>query len=183
MILIFTFAASGIALAVLAQIQAYHRDQIYLATESSLPIHREKGVKGIDGGNGAEDIGNWKIYKNQEYGFEILFTIEPSHKVNGWTAYDYKKGAVAKIFGKNLKSVEVYQFPTGTGIGEEHPGGILVGKAISLSSQKDAWALQMPEGLGTTNFWIKIELQDGKKIDGLYEEGLDLGNVYDESYG
>ena len=179
LILIFTFAASGIALAVLAQIQAYHRDQIYLATESALPVHKVSANQ-IDQKIGREI---WKTYRNEQYGVEILFTIEPSHKVNGWTAYDYKKGAVAKIVGKNLKSVEIYQFPTGTGIGEEHPGGILVGKAISLSSQKDAWALQMPEGLGTTNFWIKIELQDGKKIDGLYEEGLDLGNVYDESYG
>lgn len=37
LILIFTFAASGIALAVLAQIQVFHREQIYLATESALP--------------------------------------------------------------------------------------------------------------------------------------------------
>lgn len=179
--MIFTFAGCGIALAVLAQIQAYHREQIYLATESALPVHRASQSANQPVSESA--LEGWKTYRNEKYGVEIFFTIEPSHKVNGWTAYNYKKGAVAKIFGENLKSVEIYQFPTGTGIGEEYPGGILVGKAISLSSQKDTWALQMPEGLRTTSFWIKIELLDGRKIDGLYEEGLDLGNVYDESYG
>src|SRR3989344_3151964 len=68
LILIFTFAASGIALAVLAQIQAYHRDQIYLATESSLPVHRSNQ---IDQKIGTE---TWKTYRNEEYGFEMVFT-------------------------------------------------------------------------------------------------------------
>ena len=71
LILIFTFAASGIALAVLSQIQAYHREQIYLATEAGLPRHRGNITPAPDKSGAAppilggdEDIANWKTYRN-----------------------------------------------------------------------------------------------------------------------
>ncbi len=42
LILIFTFLASGGALLVLKQIDTYHRQQIYLATQATLPEHKTK---------------------------------------------------------------------------------------------------------------------------------------------
>lgn len=42
LILIFVFLVSGLALAVLSQIQAYYGQQVYLATQSALPIHKDK---------------------------------------------------------------------------------------------------------------------------------------------
>jgi hypothetical protein len=71
LILIFTFALSGITLAVLAQIHAYGREQLYLATESALPVHREKGVNRANGTQG--EVEGWKTYQNEEYGFEIRY--------------------------------------------------------------------------------------------------------------
>ncbi|MBI3231820.1 MAG: hypothetical protein HYZ51_01930 [Candidatus Doudnabacteria bacterium] len=76
MVSMFTFAAGGIVLAVLAQIQAYNREQIYLAIEAALPRHREASkvenspstTLGTVG-----DIANWKTYRNEEYGFEFRY--------------------------------------------------------------------------------------------------------------
>ncbi|MCL5009001.1 MAG: hypothetical protein M1400_01515 [Patescibacteria group bacterium] len=40
MILIFVFLAGGLTLTVLSQIQAYRDQQVYLATQATLPVHR-----------------------------------------------------------------------------------------------------------------------------------------------
>ena len=40
LLLIFVFLASGLTLAVLSQIQAYRDQQVYLATQATLPVHR-----------------------------------------------------------------------------------------------------------------------------------------------
>ncbi len=76
LILIFTFAVSGITLAVLAQIQAYGREQVYLATEAALPVHRvSTSVPSPSNGEGLGevDIKGWKTYTNSEYGFEFKY--------------------------------------------------------------------------------------------------------------
>lgn len=64
LILIFTFIASGIALVLLQQIQVYNRQQIYLATEAALPVHRAPKLGGNDGG-----VGALKTYQDPYGGF------------------------------------------------------------------------------------------------------------------
>ena len=44
LILIFVFLVSGMTLAILSQIQAYHDQQVYLATQVTFPIHKPKTV-------------------------------------------------------------------------------------------------------------------------------------------
>ena len=92
LILIFTFAASGIALAVLAQIGSYHSKQIYLATEAALP--RPRHIEASLFGNipsttlgTVGDIANWKTYRNEEYGFEFRYP-------QNWVLKDFIKNQV-----------------------------------------------------------------------------------------
>lgn len=56
MILIFTLIASGMTLAVIAQIQSYHRQQIYIATEASLPRHNPEPIF-------RQALGIWSDYR------------------------------------------------------------------------------------------------------------------------
>lgn len=68
LILIFTLFGSGATLIILKQIDTYHRDQIYLATQAALPEHKisAAGVK-------KNDTSDWKTYRNEEYGFEFKY--------------------------------------------------------------------------------------------------------------
>ena len=79
LILIFTFALSGIALAVLAQIQTYNREQLYIATEAALPRHQSNDTQLGEVTQSA--TADWQTYKNAEYGFE--FKYPPGAAVGG----------------------------------------------------------------------------------------------------
>lgn len=96
LILIFTLFGSGAALIVLKQIDTYHRDQIYLATQAALPEHKISAA-GVTKKNETSD---WKTYRNEEYGFEFEFDsskwvteiIEHSTEDLGLVVIDKKYG-------------------------------------------------------------------------------------------
>ncbi len=108
LILIFTFAVSGVTLAVLAQIQAYGREQLYLATESALPIHREKGINGVNGANGPQgEVEGWQTYRNEEYGFEIQY---PAGAVVGGKKESLNLGtAQAPVYGVEIMGASLVE--------------------------------------------------------------------------
>lgn len=78
LILIFTFIASGGVLIVLYVTQNYYRNQLYLETEGSLPVHRVKPKSDSPSTplGTVDDIANWKTYRNEEYGFEFKYPAD-----------------------------------------------------------------------------------------------------------
>lgn len=102
-------------------------------------------------------------------GGQILsFEIDPSIKAQGWIMY--RDGAKVILKGKNLKSVEVKYFSTGT----DMPDSFLAGRMdkTSESLQGDTWELKLPIDILATSFWAEAEDSAGKKI-----KSSDLGNV------
>lgn len=101
---------------------------------------------------------------------EILsFQIVPSTFRAGWTTCGREAKAILK--GRKLKSVDIFLYPTGTGLGENGP--YLVGHMIRVqsSAQGDTWELPIGN-LMTTNFWAQAIDENGKTI-----KSIDLGNV------
>lgn len=56
---------------ILVRIDQWQRDSLYIATEAALPDHEvnEKSEEQFSG----NDIANWKVYKNQEFGFQFKY--------------------------------------------------------------------------------------------------------------
>jgi hypothetical protein len=103
------------------------------------------------------------------YAGEIVsFEIEPSI-YNGWTLGE--RGAKVILKGRNLRSVEVFFYSTGTGIGEMGPGSAGQMNKVRTSQQEDTWELPLPDVM-TTNFWAQAIDANGKTI-----KSMDLGNV------
>jgi hypothetical protein len=101
-------------------------------------------------------------------------SITPVTESSGWLMYD--EGAVVKVVGSNLTSVEILYWSSSVGMDDEkYPDGQSLGQAISLSSQPNTWALALPKGLMGTNLWAVAVDSSGKKIESQY-----LGNfAYD----
>lgn len=78
-ILIITFLASGLTLIVLRQISQYDGDQVYIATQAALPSHKpvkEQAPiiqKSETASSTIDSMDGWKLYKNEEYGFEFKY--------------------------------------------------------------------------------------------------------------
>jgi hypothetical protein len=104
------------------------------------------------------------------YAGEIVsFAIEPSTYDGGSTHCE--RGAKAILKGRNLKSVEIFFYSTGTGVGEMGPGSAGQMKKVRTSPQEDTWELPVPDVM-TTNFWAQAIGANGKTI-----KSMDLGNV------
>ena len=91
------------------------------------------------------------------------FRIEPSRRDGGWIIY--RKGAIAKVTGRNLRNVEIMIVLTGT----EMAGGAL-GTAKQVS--RNTWVFPMPSDLSAVNVWVEAKDAKGRKI-----KGPELGNV------
>ncbi len=71
LVLIFVFLGSGIGLVVFAQWQNQYRQQVYNDTQAGLPKHQSTSPSTSLGTTA--DIGSWKTYRNERYGFEFQY--------------------------------------------------------------------------------------------------------------
>jgi hypothetical protein len=130
-------------------------------------VHRNLSIS-----NGENQVFSFKgAAREVPEGFvgEILsFQIVPS-TFNGWTICGANAKAILK--GRKLKSVDIFLYPTGTGLGENGP--YLVGHMTKVQSspQEDTWELPIGN-LMTTSFWAQAIDENGKTI-----KSIDLGNV------
>ena len=107
---------------------------------------------------------------NGDGGEIISLDIEPAVYEGGW--FVCESGAKAVVRGRNLKSVEIMWYSTGTGIGFMPPGRAGPMKKVRTSLHEDTWELQLPD-LGTTDFWAQAIDAKGKTV-----RSINLGNVY-----
>lgn len=96
--------------------------------------------------------------------------IAPSVVEGGWIMCT-QSGAKAVVKGRNLKSVSIYWYSTGTGIGEMPPAHLGPMKKVSTSPQGDTWEIELPD-LMTTDFWA-----EGTDVNGNTVKSMNLGNV------
>ncbi|MBZ5613992.1 MAG: carboxypeptidase-like regulatory domain-containing protein [Acidobacteriia bacterium] len=96
--------------------------------------------------------------------------IEPAVYEGGWIMCK-ERGAKAIVKARNLKSVDIFWYSTGTGIGEMPPAKAGPMKKVSTSADGDTWEIEVPD-LMATNFWAQ-----GIDLSGKVIKSMDLGNV------
>ena len=100
----------------------------------------------------------------------ISLNIEPATFEGGWIVCT-ERGAKAIVKARNLKSVDIFWYSTGTGIGEMPPAKAGPMKKVGSSADGDIWEIEMPD-LMATNFWAQ-----GTDLSGNVIRSMDLGNV------
>jgi hypothetical protein len=155
-----------------------YRDLVLNPDVNQLSIRLEKGSGTLVRRNRSLSNGEYDSFtfggKARElpdgYAGEIVsFEIEPSIYGGGWTLA--QRGAKVILKGRNLRSVEVFLYSTGTGIGEMGPRSAGQMRKVRSSLQEDTWVLPLPDVM-TTNFWAEAIDANGKTV-----KSMDLGNV------
>lgn len=100
----------------------------------------------------------------------LSLTIEPATYEGGWIVCTAER-AKAIVKTRNLKSVDIFWYSTGTGIGLMPPAKAGPMEKVSTSAEADTWEIEMPD-LMATNFWAQGTDATGKVV-----KSMDLGNV------
>ena len=88
----------------------------------------------------------------------------------GWIVCK-QAGAKAVVKGRNLKSVEIFWYSTGTGIGLMPPAKAGPLRKVSASPDGDTWEIELPD-LMATDFWAQAIDAHGNVV-----KSMNLGNV------
>ena len=107
---------------------------------------------------------------NKNEGEIISLNIEPAHYEDGWIVCGYDAKTIVKA--RNLKSVDIFFYSTGTGVGEMPPGKLGPLQKVSASDGVDTWEIDLPSELMVTDFWAQGIDKHGKPAG-----SIDLGNV------
>ena len=154
------------------------RDVILHPGVAWLDIYLEKGsgkvVRKNNGRNGMAEFFELKPGEREKTDprkAEILsLNIEPATYEGGWIMCT-DEGTKAVLKARNLKSVDIFWYSTGTGIGEMPPAKAGPMRKVKSSADGDTWEIEMPD-LMATDFWA-----EGKDREGNVIKSMDLGNV------
>jgi len=147
-----------------------------------LVIYLEKGAgtvvhKNLSRSNGATPNDEFLTFQGSSQeaqgrnrGEIISLYIEPSVVEGGWIVCK-QAGAKAVVKGRNLKSVEIFWYSTGTGIGLMPPAKAGPLRKVSASPDGDTWEIELPD-LMATDFWAQ-----GIDAHGNVVKSMNLGNV------
>jgi hypothetical protein len=108
--------------------------------------------------------------QNDKRGEIVSLHIEPSVYEGGWILCR-RAGTKAVVKGRNLKSVAILWYSTGTEIGRMPPAKAGPMKKVNTSRTGDMWEIELPN-LMTTDFWAQ-----GIDAHGNVVKSMDLGNV------
>ncbi len=145
---------------------------IFLEKGSGMVIHKNSTAH--DSGDMKDTFFELKkeqkepINKNQ--GEIISLNIEPAHYEDGWIVCGYDAKTIVKAH--NLKSVDIFFYSTGTGVGEMPPGKLGPLQKVGASDGVDTWEIDLPSELMVTDFWAQGIDKHGKPAG-----SIDLGNV------
>jgi len=157
-----------------------YRNLILAPGVNWLTVNLEKGVGTVvhkNGGRGGMTTDEFFELKPGEHekinprkGQVLSLNIEPATYEGGWIVCT-ERGAKAVVKARNLKSVNIFWYSTGTGIGLMPPAKAGPMTKVSSSGGADTWEIDMPD-LMATNFWAQ-----GIDLDGSMVKSIDLGNV------
>jgi hypothetical protein len=141
------------------------------ANDISIALEKGSGrmiIRNLDLRNGASELLILPPGGSPPNAGEITsFEIAPATVDGGWIMCQSPAKAILK--GRNLKAVEVFWFPTGTGIEKPVAAGAM--KKVRASAQQDTWELPLSDVM-STSFWAQATDVNGGVI-----KSIDLGNV------
>jgi len=157
-----------------------YRNLILYPGTNWLVVYLEKGAGTVvrkNGGRGGmtpDEFFELKPGERQETnprkGEILSLNVDPATYEGGWIVCT-QKGAKAILKARNVKSVDIFWYSTGTGMGEMPPAKAGPMRKVKSSADGDTWEIEMPD-LMATNFWAEGIGLDGKEV-----RSMDLGNV------
>jgi hypothetical protein len=146
--------------------------EIYLERGTGAVVHKNRSLR--NGGTPGDEFLTFKGIsqeaQNDKRGEIVSLFIEPSVYDGGWILCKHA-GAKAVVKGRNLKSVAILWYSTGTETGRMPPGKAGPMKKVNTSPTGDTWEIELPD-LMTTDFWAQ-----GIDAHGDVVKSMNLGNV------
>jgi len=146
--------------------------EIYLEKGTGTVVHknlsRSNGATANDESLPLQESNPEALARNR--GEIISLNIDPSVVEGGWIMCK-QAGARAVVKGRNLKSVEIFWYSTGTGVGLMPPAKAGPLTKVNTSPDGDIWEIDLPD-LMATDFWA-----EGIDAYGNIVKSMNLGNV------
>ena len=143
---------------------------IYLEKGNGIVVRKSGGRGGMTRDTFFELTAGEREKPAPQKGHILSLKIEPATYEGGWIVCTAEH-AKAIVKARNVKSLDIFWYSTGTGIGEMPPAKAGPMKKVSSSPAGDTWEIEMPD-LMATNFWAQ-----GTDANGDVVKSMDLGNV------
>ena len=143
---------------------------IYLEKGSGIVVRKNGGRGGTTADQFFELKPGDREKSDSSKGEILSLKIEPATYEGNWIVCT-DRGAKAIVKARSMKSLTIFWYTTGTGMGEMPPAKAGPMKRVNMSASGDTWEIEMPD-LMATNFWAQ-----GTDISGDVVKSMDLGNV------